>query len=369
MPIRQCATIAAFATTPFIATATAPISMSADNHTNTSSISPATTSSSSPTEFVILGSGVSTALPQISCIIRPTDYYCRPCHDAVKNPSGPNRRGNVSALVRLRGRTVLIDCGKTIREAAIQHFPALGVTEIDAIVLTHGHADAILGLDDARDIQRNAVTRNINGKVHRTLQQTTPIFLNEDTMRVCQNVFPYLIPEEQQVHTAPKKVKDISRRVASLTWNVYDEHKYLVPFRPVPEVDIEFTPFPMLHGGNYVCMGFLIKLRENEDASHFVIAYLSDVYELPEKTWTFLEEQPCIDLLVVDLLTKSRRNKSHFCFEQSIDVVRRLRPCRAVAVGMTCSLGMHDEVNAELAKYDEEGLNFRLAYDGMRFPC
>lgn len=287
----------------------------------------------------------------------------------MQNPSGPNRRGNVSALVRVRGRTVLIDCGKTIREAAIQHFPALGVTEIDAIVLTHGHADAIFGLDDARDIQREGVARKVNGKIQWTLQQTTPIFLNEDTMRVCQNVFPYLIPEHQQAHADPKKEKDIPRRVASLTWKVYNEQKYFVPFRPVPDVDIEFTPFPMLHGGDYVCMGFLIKLREDEDASHFVVAYLSDAHELPEKTWAFLEEQPYIDLLVVDLLTLSRWNKSHFYYEQSINVVRRLRPRRAVAVGMTCSLGMHDEVNEKLAKYDEEGLNFRLAYDGMRFPC
>lgn len=274
----------------------------------------------------------------------------------------------MSALVRAKGRTVLIDCGKTIREAAIRHFPALGVTEVDAIVLTHGHADAILGLDDSRDIQRDTEIE-IDGKIQYIQPEPMPIFLNKETMRVCRNVFPYLVPEEEEERVAQGKKKDIQRRVATLQWNVYNEDKYFVPFRPVDDADIEFTPFPMFHGGNYVCMGFLIKLREDNHAKQSVIAYLSDANELTEKTWAFLQEQPHIDLLVVDLLTRSERNKSHFSLNQSINVVRKLKARKAVAVGMTCSLGLHDDINKELAEFDDEGLNFSLAYDGMRYPC
>lgn len=320
-------------------------------------------------EFVILGSGVSTAIPRISCIIRSKNgHYCRPCHDAVKNPSGPNCRGNVSALVRLAGHTVLIDCGKTIREVAIRHFPSLGVKEIDAIVLTHGHADAFLGLDDARDIQLSGVAKQVDGKTRWIPPKPIPIYLNEETMGVCRNAFPYLIPDHQQAPNC-KKEKDIPRRVASLSWNVYNEDKYFAPFHPIPDVGIEFTPFPMYHGGTYICMGFLIRIQESPKSKQFVVAYLSDANDLPDRTWAFLKDQPRIDLLVVDLLTKSQRNKSHFHWNQTIDVVRKIRPERAVAVGMTCSLGMHDEVNEELAAFDKEGLNLRLAYDGMRFPA
>lgn len=350
-------------------TACAASFMSTNSLTTMTHVNSVTCSRPSPSEFVILGSGVSTGIPRISCIIRPTqERYCRTCHDAVRNPTGPNCRGNVSALVRLAGHTVLIDCGKTIREVAVRHFPSLGVREIDAVVLTHGHADAFLGLDDVRDIQLDGVAKLVDEKIRWIPPKPLPIFLNEDTMRVCQNVFPYLIPKHQQAPHG-KKEDDIPRRVASLSWHVYDQSKYFVPFYPVPEVDIEFTPFPMYHGGTYICVGFLIRMRKSPESKHFVVAYLSDANDLPAETWTFLKEQQCIDLLVVDLLTKSQRNKSHFSWSQAIDVVREIQPEKAVAVGMTCSLGLHDEVNEELAAFDEEGLNFRLAYDGMRFPC
>lgn len=318
-----------------------------------------------PKEFIILGSGVSTALPRISCLIRPGhEYFCKPCHDAVVNPTGPNRRCNVSALVRLTGKTVLIDCGKTIREAAVRHFPTLGIRNVDSIVLTHGHADAILGLDDSRDIQQDGTATVVNGQTVWTPPDPTPVFLNEETFKVCKNVFPYLIPAPQKEPVRGKK--DIQRRVASLQWNVYAEEKYFVPFNPVKDANIEFTPFPMYHGGTYICMGFLIKMREDSQRE-IVIAYLSDLHALPEKSMTFLDAIPHLDLLVVDLLTRSKKNRSHFNLDQAKDMVRRLKPHKAVAVGMTCSLGMHDEVNEELAQMDKEGYNFRLAYDGMRF--
>ena len=46
-----------------------------------------------------------------------------------------------------------IDVGKTFRENAIRWYPKHGVTKLDAVLLTHGHADAILGLDDLRGLQ------------------------------------------------------------------------------------------------------------------------------------------------------------------------------------------------------------------------
>lgn len=50
-------------------------------------------------------------------------------------------------------RCVLIDCGKTFREVILNLFPKHGLKEVSALLLTHGHADAILGMDDLRDLQ------------------------------------------------------------------------------------------------------------------------------------------------------------------------------------------------------------------------
>lgn len=35
----------------------------------------------------------------------------------------------------------------------MQTLPKFGVSNIDALLVTHGHADAMLGMDDLRDLQ------------------------------------------------------------------------------------------------------------------------------------------------------------------------------------------------------------------------
>ena len=156
-------------------------------------------------ELLLLGTGVSTGVPQIACVLPSCTCDCAVCKEALGDARSPNRRCNVSALVRVGGRTVLIDCGKTIREAALRHFPTLGVGGVDAIVLTHGHAHAMYGLVDMRDIQR-----------HHT--GSTAVFLNQHTYIVCRKVFPYLVP------TDGDKKEDVARCVASLTWHVQRAH-------------------------------------------------------------------------------------------------------------------------------------------------
>lgn len=325
--------------------------------------SPSAPSSPSLTEFVILGSGVSTGIPRISCIIRPDQgRFCSVCHDALHTPQSKNRRCNVSALVRSCGKTVLIDCGKTIREASMRHFPALNVRNIDAIVLTHGHADAVFGLDDTRDIQLGPKRSELPDGSISWIPSPTPVFLNEETMDVCRRVFPYLMPPD------PSKT-DIERRVSSLDWRMYGENEYFIPFRPIPQVPIEMTPIPMYHGGEYICMGFVISVREREGGKETVIAYLSDTNEVPKNSLDYLRALNTIDLVVVDVLTNSNYNTAHFSKQQAIDFVKQIQPKQAVAVGMTCSLGLHDQVNASLASLEKEGVSFRLAFDGERFPC
>ncbi|KAI5475376.1 hypothetical protein MNV49_001480 [Pseudohyphozyma bogoriensis] len=99
---------------------------------------------SSPTlELLILGSGGSAAVPSIVCVTSP-ETGCQGCLATLKPGGEKNIRGNTGAV------TILIDCGKTFREQALKIFPKKGLRKIDAVVLTHHHADAIDGLDDLR---------------------------------------------------------------------------------------------------------------------------------------------------------------------------------------------------------------------------
>lgn len=107
-------------------------------------------------------------------------------------------RNNPSILIRYRRidpftlqvveTNILIDCGKTFREAAVRWFPIFKVTNIDAVILTHGHADAMFGLDDLRSTRA---------------RDASPIEVYQDasTREVTKKVFQYLYPEESANET------------------------------------------------------------------------------------------------------------------------------------------------------------------------
>ncbi|CBZ55937.1 Metallo-beta-lactamase family protein, related [Neospora caninum Liverpool] len=79
---------------------------------------------------------------------------CVSCFLSWKNGRDVNHRNNVSAVLRIAGKSLLIDCGKTFREAALAYFPLNHISALDAVLLTHDHQDAVGGIDDLRDLQR-----------------------------------------------------------------------------------------------------------------------------------------------------------------------------------------------------------------------
>lgn len=58
---------------------------------------------------------------------------------------GPDLEG-----ATLMGLAMNRQCGKTFYMGALEFWEKKGLREIDAVLLTHPHADAILGLDDLR---------------------------------------------------------------------------------------------------------------------------------------------------------------------------------------------------------------------------
>jgi phosphoribosyl 1,2-cyclic phosphodiesterase len=98
-------------------------------------------------KIVFIGTGVSTAIPNLGHILNDS---CVVCRDANTQSGSKNKRNNVSIAIIFTGddnteKCVLIDVGKTMREACMPVLPKHGIKQVSAIVLTHGHADAILG--------------------------------------------------------------------------------------------------------------------------------------------------------------------------------------------------------------------------------
>jgi hypothetical protein len=64
------------------------------------------------------------------------------------------------------------------------------------------------------------------------------------------------------------------------------------------------------------------------------VVYLSDVSRVPPETMEWLARRP-IDVLVVDALYKDRPHPTHFSLPEALEFVRRVKPKRAILVGMS----------------------------------
>src|SRR5881296_1213129 len=82
-----------------------------------------------------LGSGTSHGVPVIGC-------DCAVCRSADPR----NQRLRPSVLIETETTRLLIDATPDFRTQALR----AGIRQLDAVVITHTHADHVLGLDDLR---------------------------------------------------------------------------------------------------------------------------------------------------------------------------------------------------------------------------
>jgi phosphoribosyl 1,2-cyclic phosphate phosphodiesterase len=113
-----------------------------------------------------LGSADSQGVPRWWC-------GCSVCSEA--RSTGHNARTRPSALIESETERILIDAAPELRLQLSQ----AGISDIDAVLISHAHSDHVLGLGDVADKAR------WTGKV-------TPIYAPEEVLPQVQARFPYL---------------------------------------------------------------------------------------------------------------------------------------------------------------------------------
>jgi phosphoribosyl 1,2-cyclic phosphate phosphodiesterase len=257
--------------------------------------------------LTILGCGSSAGVP------RPALGWgaCDP-----KNPK--NRRRRCSLLVERTGpegtTRVLIDTSPDLREQLIDAH----VDHIDAVFLTHEHADQTHGIDDLRSVVLHQRKR-------------IPVYLNQSTAKDMMHRFSYCFVSPPGSEYPPILTQHAIEAGESRTI----EGKGGA---------VEISAFLLQHG-NIPALGYRI------DAA----AYTPDVNDIPAESWSSLEN---LDLWITDGL-RYASHPSHFSVNDALSWVSRFKPRQTVLTNM------HADLDYEVLRQSLPP-NVIPAYDGMR---
>jgi len=254
-------------------------------------------------EMVLLGTGTSVGVPAIGC-------GCPVC--LSEDPR--NKRLRCAAVLGLPEGNLLIDTPPDLRTQLLRE--RIGV--VHAVAYTHEHADHIFGLDDLRLMPFY-------------LGHAVPLYCEEIVERRILRSFDYAFTDIRQTHTGA--VPQLELR-----------HITTAPFETL---GARVQPIRLKHGPRFEVLGFRVGS----------VAYCTDTNEIPAESWPLLEG---LDVLVLDAL-RDRPHVTHFSLDEALDVVRRVRPRRAIFTHI-CHELEHEATNARLPAGVE------LGYDGMRFP-
>ena len=257
----------------------------------------------------ILGCGSSAGVPRVGQGWGACDPH---------NPK--NRRRRCALFVEQANAEgaktqVLIDMGPDLRAQLLD----LGVERLDAILLTHSHADHTHGIDEIRPLVI----------MHK---QRIDLHMDADTSAVVRRHFGYIF-ETPAGSYYPPLLNDIRLTPGeSLTIGG-------------PGGDITFLPF-RLHHGEIDALGFRIG----------DFAYCPDLNAIPAESEVYLHG---LKIWLVDAL-RYKPHPSHFSVAEALDWIEKLKPQRAILTNLHTDLDF-EQLQAKLPPHVEP------AFDGMRF--
>ena len=257
--------------------------------------------------LTILGCGSSAGVP------RPALGW------GACDPGNPkNRRRRCSLLAERTGdrgvTRVVIDTAPDLREQLID----ADVDHIDAVFLTHEHADQTHGIDDLRSVVLHQRRR-------------IPVYLNRSTADHILLRFSYCFVSAPGSDYPP----------------ILDHHEIEAGESRTIEGKggpLAVSPFLVQHG-NIPALGYRIG-----DA-----AYTPDVNDIPRESWPFLEK---LELWIIDGL-RYAGHPSHFSVSDALAWIDRFKPRRAIITNM------HSDLDYEVLCQSLPP-NVVPAYDGMQ---
>ena len=285
-------------------------------------------------KMTLLGTGTSHGIPCIAC-------HCKVCTSKDQH----DKRLRCSAYVTNKNKddsvsSIIVDVGPEFRIQCIKY----DICSLDAVLLTHSHADHLHGLDDVRVFSHTMGTDRIEewkkknpenaGIDPRLLEKSMgpeglKLYANSQTIRDVKNRFDYVF-KETQIGGGKPKLELIDSSV------LYEKQA-----KEFGEMII--TPVPMKHGV-LDTNGWLFSRKDGEGKIHS-IAYLTDCSYIPKESIDLLKERGgIIEHCVIDGL-RVKPHSTHFSFRQAMEAAEEIMPKNTWFIHI-CHLMSHEEIKS-----------------------
>ena len=217
--------------------------------------------------ITFLGTGTSVGIPVIGC-------DCAVC----RSNDPRNHRRRASLHVQAGKTSLVIDTSVDFREQVL----AYKVARIDAVLVTHSHADHIFGLDDIRRFN--------------TLQGTLiPVYGSPGTIMDLRRIFTYVDHNEPEPGVFRPRLK-FSEIAGGFS---------------VGGVAVE--ALPVVHGRTET-YGYRLEYEGR------TLGYVPDCKDMPETT---VERFKGVDVMILDGL-RHRTHPTHLTVQASVELLKRI---------------------------------------------
>ena len=238
-------------------------------------------------KLTFLGTGTSFGIPVIGC-------HCPRC--TSEDPR--DRRSRHGAILSLPEGHLLVDAPPELRLQLI----GAGIDHVDAVWITHLHADHVHGADDLRIFRFRA-------------KKDMPVYCPEGSHHELLRRFPYIFDEA--INPPPGST------IPQFRLNGFRA------FEPQTILGREFTPIPVPHGPATV-YGFRVGS----------LGYITDAKSLPPEALAALEG---VRVLVLNALWWGNPHPTHFNVDEAVEAAAEVGAERTFLTHMTHEVG-HQEL-------------------------
>lgn len=305
--------------------------------------------------LTLMGTGTSHGVPVIAC-------DCDVCRSSDKR----DKRTRCSAYIEQNdgnSKTCInIDTGPDFRFQALRQ----NIKKLDAVLITHAHADHLDGVDDLRVFSHT----NSSDAQNETKGRGLPIFANGEAINDIKTRYGYIFHKTQLGGGKPKV-------------DLIDTKNFSAD-NPIKIGSLSVIPIPMMHG-SLPTSGWLLYTNKNTNQNYSEsrgancsqiksIAYLTDCNAIPKSSIELIKKHGgTLEHAVIDGLRK-KPHDTHFNFLQAMET--------GVAIGakhIWLTHITHNMFHTEIEKYclaslndtetlkaaRDRGVTFAPAYDGL----